>query len=617
MFNSIDFFDTLEGQRMNPDVLAEKLCEYDIISFDVFGTLILRPFTSPRVLFSIMEERLEIYKFAKIRVDSEDEIRQSNQEKYGHDNVTLHEIYNLISKKTNLDEAYVANLEYQLELTYCFANPYFKKIISQCIKQNKKIIICTDMYLSKKQIQDILKNAGYPYFDDIFVSSELKKSKKKGDIYNFIKEKYRNKKMIHIGDNYASDIENATAVGINTYYYRNINDIGRRNRIDGMSYITGRVYSALINNHFYCESNEYDEAYKLGYIYGGIYVLGFVQWVNRFATEQNIDKILFLSRDGDIYSQMYDKLLDHKDWEYFYWSRLAGMKITASENFYEFCQRMIWHKARGVYHIRIEHLLNYFGITHLLDKLSEYHLSKEDVLSKETAAVIEQLFYDYKTEIIESFKNDIDATLEQVKKSVGNAKRIAIVDVGWAGTGPLIIKRIINHDLKSNCKVYSLLAGYRQPIENMDALYTMDDTIHTYLFSNTANRDLLDLHIHYGTKKNNLLLELFTQSCTPSFLGYTSKGLEFDWEESENYEIIKKINAGTEAFVANYVRIFQNDPFIMNISPYDAYLPFNELKNDSARLAPILSELVISRGKLYDAEHISQETWLSFLYKDE
>lgn len=617
MFCSIDPYNTLENQRMNVDELAKKLCEYDVISFDVFDTLILRPFSSPRVLFSIMEERLGIYKFAKIRVDSEDEVRKINQEKYGHDNTTLYEIYDLISKKTNLDAENTANLEYELELNYCCENPYLKKVFSICIENNKKIVVCTDMYLSKEQINRILEKNGYYSFDEIFVSSELNKSKKKGDIFDQLKYKYKGEKIIHVGDNYISDIENAQKAGIETYYFKNANHIGNKNRVNGMSYITGRVYSGLINNYLYCGNEKYDDEYKLGYIYGGIYVLGFVQWVNQFAINYNIDKILFLSRDGDVYSKMYNKLPGHKPWKYFYWSRLAGAKITASENYYEFCQRMIWHKARGPYDIKIKHFLNYFDIEYLIDSLDQYDLSKDDALTKKVASRIEKLFYDHKAEILESFNSDIIATIECVKEAVGNSKSIIIVDVGWAGTGPLIIKNIINRYLKLDCKVYSLLAGYRQPMENMAALYTMDNSIHSYLFSDSSNKDLLDLHINYGTPKNNLLLEIFTQSCTPSFLGYTSKGLKFDWEETQNYDTIKKITEGIEDFVDDYIDTFEKDQFVLNISPYDAYLPFNELKNSSDRLKPILSKLVISRGKFYDAENVSEETWLSFFYKDD
>ena len=176
-----------KDNRMNASFLAERLCQYDMISFDVFGTLILRPFTSPRVLFSIMEKQLEIYKFAQIRLDSENEIRTQRLNTDGHDNVTLNEIYQLIAKKTNLDAIRIAELEYNLELEYCYANPYFKEVVAKCKEAHKAIVACSDMYLSRQQIQGILQNVGFPDFDDIYVSSELNCSKKIGDLFTSVK----------------------------------------------------------------------------------------------------------------------------------------------------------------------------------------------------------------------------------------------------------------------------------------------------------------------------------------------------------------------------------------------------------------------------------------------
>ena len=615
--NSIDFCYSQDNIRLPITKLAQKLCEYDIISFDIFGTLILRPFTSPRVLFSIMENKLGIYKFSKIRVDSEDEIRKNKQTNEGHDNVTIDEIYNLISQKTNLDAKKTARLEYELEKCYCFANQYMKEIVEFCADSGKMIIACSDMYLSTQQISGLLEMCGYPHFNKIYVSSDLNKSKKCGDLFEFVKREHTGKKIIHVGDNYDSDITNAIAAKLDSYYYKNSNAIGGKTRVANMSYITSRVYSAIINHHLYSGNDEYSEAYKLGFIYGGIYVLGFVQWVNNFANNIAVDKILFLSRDGDIYSKMYDMLPSHKPWEYFYWSRLAGMKITALENFYEFCQRMIWHKARGLYNIKVGHLLNFLDVSNLTQQLKNYDLTSDVLLTVASAPTIEKLFYDNKSYIIDVFHKDITATFNAIKTAVGNARKIAIVDVGWAGTGPLILKKSINHYLGLDCKVYALLAGYKQPIENMAALYTMDETIRSYLFSANSHRDIMNLHVNTGTKKNNLLLEIFTQSCTPSFLGYTSRGLSFDREEKENYPIIQDITKGIADFVKKYVDSFKFDPFILNISAYDAYMPFNEIKNSSNRMDHILASLIIARGKLYDADDVSEETWLSFLYKDE
>lgn len=612
--NNIDSYYNPNNSRLDAKVLANKLSEYDVISFDVFDTLILRPFTSPRVLFSIMEQRLGIYKFAKIRVNSEDEVRDLKKINEGHDNVSLAEIYNVISKKTNLNSDDTAELEYDLELNYCFANPYFKEVISILKQRNKEMIIISDMYLSQVQIQGILKLVGYD-FEDVFVSSEYNKSKKNGDLFDEVLDNYENKSIIHVGDNYTSDILNADKKGFHTHYYKNVNDVASKTRLPDMSYITNRVYSATINNHLYNGLKNYSDPYKLGFIYGGIYILGFVQWINKFANEQNINKILFLSRDGDVYSKMYDKLPSHKDWEYFYWSRLAGMKITALENFYEFCRRMIWHKARGVYNIKIIHLLDFYEIGHLANKLKDHGLSRDEIMTHANAQLIQDFFYIYKDEILKTFEDDINATFEQVKNSIGNTKRVAVIDVGWAGTGPIIIKKIANHYLSLDTKIYSLLAGFNQPIENMASIYTMDGTVSSYLFSNISNKDILHSQLNHGTTKNNLLLELFTQSCSPSFLGYKKNGLEFDYDESENYVIIEEINKGTEDFIDIYLETFDKDQFLLNISAYDAYLPFSELKNSIMKLDSILSNLIISRGKFYDAEGKSSETWLSFFSK--
>jgi len=607
----------LDRKSARSTTLMERFCRYDVISFDVFDTLILRPFSSPRVLFSIMEERLGIYKFAKIRLEAEDEVRLQRQKADGHDNTTLPEIYQQIAKKTGLDPVRTAKLEYDLELEYCYANPYFKEVVAKCKEARKTIIACTDMYLSRIQIKGILEKAGYPDFDDVYVSSEMNHSKKRGDAFEVLKSAYPSRRIIHVGDDKTSDVANAERSGIDACHYESANRIGGKNRIDGMSYLAGRIYSGLVNNRLYSDAKAVSDEYELGYVYGGVYVLGFAQWVNRYVTDRNIDKVLFLSRDGDVCSKVYDMLPDHRDWIYFHWSRMAGMKITAMENFYEFCQRMIWHKARGVYRIQVGHVLDFFGISHLAPQLGAYDLAEEDLLSNDTAPRIERLFYGSKDAIINAFRGDVEATLAKIREAVGDSKKVAIVDVGWAGTGPLILKKAIRHYLHLDCKVYSLLAGYRQPEESMASLYTMDDTVASYLFSTNANRDLMDSHINYGTKKNNLLLELFTQSCSPSFLGYTREGLVFDRDEPENYDTVRKITQGILDFAAQYIRTFRNAPFLLNISPYDAYLPFDELKNSVDRLNPILSKLTISRGKFYDADNRSTETLLSFLGKEE
>ena len=596
---------------INYELLLETIADYDIVSFDVFDTLIFRPFTSPRVLFLMMEEKLSIYRFAQIRLESEDEICAENLEKYGNGTSTIEEIYERIGEKTNKSIKNAAVLEFQLELKYCFANPVFTKIFEQCKRLGKKIIITSDIYFSLEQISHLLSKNGYSGFETVFVSSCFHKTKRKGDLFDVVRSRYPSSKIFHIGDQEFEYI-NSQKAGFGAFHYISPNSVGSKNRFEDMSYITGRTYSAIVNTHLYTSAQTFSDPYKLGFIYGGIYILGFVQWISMFVKDRNVDKVLFLSRDGDIFSKMYKLLPNSGECEYFYWSRFAGVKITARDNYYEFCNRMIRHKARGVYSIRIKHFLKFYRLEVLEQFLPDYSLSQNDILNSVTAPRFEKLCYQHKSDVLSSFDSDIEATVNQVRKSVGNAKSIAIVDVGWAGTGPFILKNIIQKDLGLNCKVYSLLAGYRQPVEEMASLYTMDNFTYSYLFSCNYNRDLLNKHETGHCHYPNLLLELFSQSCTPSFLGYEADGLHFDLEELPNYEIIKEINSGIAEFVRKFVNTFKDDEFILNISAYDAYLPFSELKDVWYQLAPILSKLVISRGSFYDQEMQSQESWFTF-----
>ena len=607
---------------ISPEELAEQLLGYDVISFDVFGTLILRPFSSPGVLFSIMEQRLNFYKFSGIRADSENEVRMERLRNFNHDNVSLDDIHSLIARKTGLDARKTAELEYELELSYCYASPFFQKVVSLCQKARREIVISSDMYLSREQIRGILEKAGYRNLNRILVSSELGKSKKKGDLFEYLRESCKGLSVVHVGDDPKADAENAGKAGIASVHYPNANDIGGKNRVPGMSYMAGRVYSALANQRLYCNSGDqdepaaHDEFFRFGYLYGGMYVLGFAQWINQFARNAGLDKVFFLSRDGDLVSKIYDMLPGHRPGEYFYWSRFAGMKFTAWDSFDEFCQRMIRHKARGVYRIELGHFLKFLDLDALVPHLGEYRLAVQDLLTRETAPLIESMFYDHKELIISSYMPDIEATIQAVDKAVGNASGIAVADVGWAGTGPLIIKRIIRHFVKRDCRVHALLAGYRQPVVRIADLSVMDGSVHAYLFSQSHNRDLLELHRNLGFPNANLMLELFTQSCSPSFLGYTAKGLRFDRERQENYPAVRSISAGITAFAADYIGRFRQDPFMLNIPAYDAYLSFSSLKNEENAVKRLLDRIVYDSGGLADPAGTARESLLSFMYRD-
>ena len=88
----------------------------------------------------------------------------------------------------------------------------------------------------------------------------------------------------------------------------------------------------IVNNKLYNGTEQLSMEYEYGYIYGGLFVLGYCDFIHTYARVHGIDKLLFLSRDGDILKQVYDRLYPDDATEYACWSRKAATILMAKYN---------------------------------------------------------------------------------------------------------------------------------------------------------------------------------------------------------------------------------------------------------------------------------------------
>lgn len=63
-------------RKLPPEELAKKLLTYDVISFDIFDTLIFRPFEKPTDLFHMVGAELDYLDFARLRAEAEGKARK-------------------------------------------------------------------------------------------------------------------------------------------------------------------------------------------------------------------------------------------------------------------------------------------------------------------------------------------------------------------------------------------------------------------------------------------------------------------------------------------------------------------------------------------------------------
>lgn len=195
------FLSKLLGRHINH---ALKLAdESEIISFDVFDTLIFRK-CRPHDVFALVSDKCGIKSFAHDRIECEHKARVKSK----HEEITLNEIYDELAQIYGHECAdKLKALEIESEFSVIYANPELKEFFDLMIQKHKRIIIISDMYLPMNIIAAMLNRCGYEGYEYLYVSSEYGITKRHGSLFAHVlrDKKISPDRVLHIGDNFISD----------------------------------------------------------------------------------------------------------------------------------------------------------------------------------------------------------------------------------------------------------------------------------------------------------------------------------------------------------------------------------------------------------------------------
>lgn len=568
------------GSYSCPSDLVNRLMKYDIISFDMFDTLIFRPFSSPKDVFFLVGEKLNILDFINIRQQAEQNLRDRRITSNLKKDVNIYEIYREINHMIGLEIEEGINTEFSIEYEICYANPYMKYVFDCLQSLGKEIYILSDMYWGKDYLKKILEKCGFNSNYNLYVSCEYEGSKKGKEIYSIFKE-LPNKKIIHVGDNKVSDYKNAIEKGLDAYLYQNTNKIGNKYRAEDMSNLVGGAYRGIINNYLHNSYKRYDAYFEYGFIYGGLFCLGYCNYIHKYCKTKNIKKIFFVARDGYILKQVYDLMFEDET-DYIFWSRILGLKVCANRYKNEFLKEYVYRWIQENKKITFKELFANMDLEFLLDNfIDSASLDKEEYLTqKNIQTCIDFIDFNW-DKIMHTYKKTMYATQKYLKEMIDGSENICIVDVGWRGQGALEIKDLVENIFSMNCHVYGLLAASAPTRTNVGQLTS--GTLSAYMFSPMVNLDCFNSH----SKKsiNNIFMELFVGAKHPSLKNITldedgDYQFVFDHSEVANYQMIEGVQTGILAFVNEYLSHFKNMKFMYDISGHDAYMPIKHIFSD-------------------------------------
>lgn len=557
-----------------PEELAERLEKYDVVSFDIFDTLILRPFVRPTDLFYIVGEKLGYLDFVNLRTETERQCRLESKKNGGSAEIDIKDIYRRAERYLGIPAAEGIRAEAETELDLCFANPYMKQVYDLLQKAGKCVIITSDMYLLREHIEAILHKNGFVGYDRLYLSNELKKSKTEGSVYELIKADYSGKAVIHVGDNMQSDAEMPKKYGIESFHYMNVNHAGVLYRPTDMSAMVCSAYCGVVDARFHSGAGKYSMLYEYGYACAGIAVLGYCRYIHGIAERKGIDKVLFLARDGDVLKQVYDKMYPESRTEYVYWSRFAAAKLGFGYYRSDYIRRFVTHKENQG--ITVEKAVLDTGAEGLLEKIT---LPLDAELTEKNGEQLAEELCNNSQAILDAYKDERAAARLYLEEILKDCKTALAVDVGWAGSGAVIMNHLVTREYGIPCRIYAAIAGangkgcYESSISES---FMQSGEMFSYCFSQRENYD--NFKFHSAASGHNIFFEMMLGSPTPQFKGFGLRDggyeLKFFEKDGGSDSVTLEIHRGIKDFVRDYCAAFEKYPYMLDISGSDAYAPF-------------------------------------------
>lgn len=294
---------------------------YDVYSFDFFDTLLRRRIDPPELVKCLAAEYVSASLARKgINVGPNEVLAQrskieeallSEPESGGRDaDYCLDDVIagtlKAIKAERVLSGEQIVNYEIGLEKEAAQPMPGAVEVLSYLKSIGKRVICISDSYLSTSQMAAILEHHGLAtYIDKFYVSSDIGKRKSTGRLFRHVLEN-EGSKLVHIGDNYASDYMIPKRLGIKALWLHSRSEQRRKKELRKLRNSPNKLnYVNLIVRSVDRDSNE---LYRIGYEVLGPALTVFVHNVIEQAQKDGIEMLFFIARDGYVMKKIYETL---------------------------------------------------------------------------------------------------------------------------------------------------------------------------------------------------------------------------------------------------------------------------------------------------------------------
>ncbi len=368
----IDFFEEKSFEKyaeITEKILKGKIDKADVVSFDIFDTLLMRRVLYPRDIFVLAGRRIGA-DFDKQRVNVEMELYREGK------HPSIYDIYHRINGASPA-------IEIELESQFLIRRESIAAMLQYAREEGKSVYLVSDMYLPKEVIKNLFDGLGiYVEEENILVSCDYGVSKSSG-LFDVLRSKVGAKRILHIGDNLEADIESAKRYGIDdTFRVESAlsmledsyaSEILKYDNTLPNRLLIGEFVGKQLNNPFLFSKSRgrfiLNDTYEMAYSLIAPLIYCFFGWMTKKACDLRLERILLSSRDGFVIEKIYEliqsKGVDLPPMEYFYSSRFVSVLAGAIDD------EDILHAVRLAYAGKTEELLK-----------QRFHLTDNEILAR-------------------------------------------------------------------------------------------------------------------------------------------------------------------------------------------------------------------------------------------
>ena len=433
----------------------------NIVSFDLFDTLLYRPCISGNDLLRMFSEIVK--REYNIGVKT---LRLSAEKSLGNPYASLREIWQYIALQCGfaLELADVlADSEFEFEQKFLRPRQLAKDIFDYAILKGKKVIVVSDTYFSSEQLKGILTRNGFCGISEVYVSCEYRATKRSGALFDIVlanEDVQMPAEILHIGDSRKADVIAAQSKGIkalhfprNMYLFKehftaqellnSFNDDVYENVIYGFS-----INHLMENMHRQPDVLSLSTYTHLVVFPMLLHVAIFLLTDPQIQQSNQYKKIYFASRDGFLTKKAYDILSsyfeEYLQSDYLLVSRITSATVTEESFFDRMCASFIPSNCTLKEFI-IPTVTNMALRNQILSELSEEELSLLVCHDREHCI---SLLATYRYALEQHHQEKKDSAYLYYSRAFSDASSILIADCGFSGTISNYLSRAFEWTIK-------------------------------------------------------------------------------------------------------------------------------------------------------------------------